>query len=247
MRKREIKYLLWIVVAFLLVTLVIGLCLKLPDLPFIGGSDDAWIGYWGGAIGSIFGIIGAYVVMRFQFDHDRRETDREKETMLVLSNKYSIKFPLKAQRDTTNNITLQLINGGITPAFNIFVFIDFPASIMESVNDDRKEKVSKSQKEPLEVIPVIMPGESKEITVANEYFELFFDFLDNREIIKEEDGISLIEFFLDIDYENYKQEDKHKQLNTELPIASKDLIFDKEKKASDFSSRVYNINPKNKN
>lgn len=57
----------------LLCTTVVGILVKIPNLPFIGGDSEGWLGYWG----SIVGIGGAYLVLRVQLSNDNKKHKAE--------------------------------------------------------------------------------------------------------------------------------------------------------------------------
>ncbi|WP_321388686.1 hypothetical protein [uncultured Enterococcus sp.] len=79
MRKRIKKYLsevneiksgILLIVTILIATTIVGLMMKIPKLPFFGGAEEGWLGYWGGVIG----IIGAYAVLRIQLKNDKYQS-----------------------------------------------------------------------------------------------------------------------------------------------------------------------------
>lgn len=51
-----------LVAAILSATCIVGWMINTPKLPFIGGTEEGWLGYWG----SIIGIVGAYTILRIQ-------------------------------------------------------------------------------------------------------------------------------------------------------------------------------------
>lgn len=47
------------------------------------GSDDGWLGFWGGYLGSIIGVIGALIVIQIQLANDKNRFDEETEARKV--------------------------------------------------------------------------------------------------------------------------------------------------------------------
>lgn len=62
--KDKYRNLIYVFLAILIITGFIGTIMNVPKMSFIGGSEDGWMGYWGGMVGSFFGIIGAFYVMK---------------------------------------------------------------------------------------------------------------------------------------------------------------------------------------
>lgn len=118
-------------------TFIFGvLIMWIPKLKILGGSSDGWLGYWGGIIGSMVGVLGAYSIMNKQLDEERVARKQEKESILVIgSNQYSDILiqrgknffdnePLKQDLDVGEFLTVPLINGGQTPVFNIRIMCE---------------------------------------------------------------------------------------------------------------------------
>lgn len=74
MKKKIIYFGLIILIGALLVPCM----LSLPRLWNYEGSPDSWVGFWGSLLGSLLGVIGAYLVMSVQLQSDK-ETARLKE------------------------------------------------------------------------------------------------------------------------------------------------------------------------
>lgn len=77
------------IVTALLTMVIISLLLPgiLSDifkLPFIGGTEKGWMEYWGGILGSLFGVLGAYFVMKAQIDIEKKEHEKELSPILAL-------------------------------------------------------------------------------------------------------------------------------------------------------------------
>lgn len=42
------------------------------------GSDDGWLGFWGGYLGAIIGVVGAYLILQMQVQKETEAREREK-------------------------------------------------------------------------------------------------------------------------------------------------------------------------
>lgn len=42
------------------------------------GSDDGWLGFWGGYLGAIFGVAGALIAIRIQLSYEKKKFEKEK-------------------------------------------------------------------------------------------------------------------------------------------------------------------------
>lgn len=67
MKKKIIYFGLIILVG----TLLIPCIMSLPRLWNYEGSSDSWVGFWGSLLGSLLGVIGAYLVMSAQLQSDK--------------------------------------------------------------------------------------------------------------------------------------------------------------------------------
>lgn len=67
MKKKIIYFGLIILVG----TLLIPCIMSLPRLWNYEGSPDSWVGFWGSLLGSLLGVIGAYLVMSAQLQSDK--------------------------------------------------------------------------------------------------------------------------------------------------------------------------------
>ena len=59
-------------------TLLVPCMLSLPRLWNYEGSPDSWVGFWGSLLGSLLGVIGAYLVMSVQLQSDKKQHYEEK-------------------------------------------------------------------------------------------------------------------------------------------------------------------------
>ena len=80
--KKE-KILLYAFLFFLGAAIIGTLLMWLPKLWKFDGSSDGWLGYWGGVIGALFGVIGAYLVMNEQIKYEEEQKKLEKEPLIV--------------------------------------------------------------------------------------------------------------------------------------------------------------------
>ena len=88
---REFKnYPVWsIVIASLVLLVFVPFCINLIIIPDIGsGSDDGWLGFWGGYLGAILGLFGAMIVIYIQLnsDEDSRKEEKVDNTFFNLLN-----------------------------------------------------------------------------------------------------------------------------------------------------------------
>ncbi|MEI5989002.1 hypothetical protein A5881_000489 [Enterococcus termitis] len=83
----NIKYWIKFMFGVMFFSLIFALLIMLiPELAIISGTPDGWLGYWGGIIGSSLGVFGAYLVMKNQLDFEKKETKKEKEANILMSN-----------------------------------------------------------------------------------------------------------------------------------------------------------------
>lgn len=126
-----------LILIILISTFLFGvLIMWLPKMKILGGSSDGWLGYWGGIIGSMVGVLGAYSIMNKQLNEEKNTRKKEKESILVVgSNQYSDvlmqrgknifdKEYIKSDRKVEECLTVPLINGGQTPVFNIRIMCE---------------------------------------------------------------------------------------------------------------------------
>lgn len=54
------------------------------------GSDDGWLGFWGGYLGAIIGVVGAFVVLKYQLrkDQEKSRAERTDNTFFNLLNMF---------------------------------------------------------------------------------------------------------------------------------------------------------------
>ncbi|ENM8309953.1 hypothetical protein ACU4RV_000497 [Listeria monocytogenes] len=76
MNKKGILWWVLFVAIIILVPFLIGIGLNCFNLNFIAGTNEAWLGFWGGYLGAIVSIIGALFLFREQTKKDKKEIDR---------------------------------------------------------------------------------------------------------------------------------------------------------------------------
>lgn len=77
----------------LVVPLMIGICLRYINFPFISGSGDAWIGYWSSFLGSGMGVIGAFWIMQNEFKNQLK--NKKIEESIEIYNNFILKYYYK--------------------------------------------------------------------------------------------------------------------------------------------------------
>lgn len=65
------KKIIYFGLIILIGTLLIPCIMSLPRLWNYEGSSDSWVGFWGSLLGSLLGVIGAYLVMSAQLQSDK--------------------------------------------------------------------------------------------------------------------------------------------------------------------------------
>lgn len=76
--KKKIIYFVLIVLIILGTSLAVQVMMSLPRLWNYAGSPDSWLGFWGSLLGSLLGVIGAYLVMSVQLQSDKKQHYEEK-------------------------------------------------------------------------------------------------------------------------------------------------------------------------
>ncbi len=134
--KKE-KILLYAFLFFLGAAIIGTLLMWLPKLWKFDGSSDGWLGYWGGVIGALFGVIGAYLVMNEQIKYEEEQKKLEKEPLIVPGSSEKETFDLVPGKELASdpnyfheirhftNLSIPLINGGATPIFDIEYYYEF--------------------------------------------------------------------------------------------------------------------------
>lgn len=68
-----------IILACLLLLVLGPLIISVIIIPDVGsGSDDGWLGFWGGYLGAIIGLFGAMIIIYIQLDSDKVSRKEEK-------------------------------------------------------------------------------------------------------------------------------------------------------------------------
>ena len=104
---------------FFLGAAIIGILLMwLPKLWEFDGTPDGWLGYWGGVIGALFGVIGAYLVMNKQLEMER---SKEKNYSLEKERPY---FFIEPSDPTHLNFYFYNGNNSLVTDLNVFVKVN---------------------------------------------------------------------------------------------------------------------------
>lgn len=229
---KKIKIVIGLLLVVLFLSLFLGILLNIPRLPFIGGTKEGWLGYWGGILGSLFGVFGAYLVMKVQIDTEKKEREKELSPILAFGQGDYKLIELNSDRD--NKIMIPLINGGQTPVFNIEISIIIPDKLLELILDDgtsfkhpfiqikinEKREFYIKKRFQTSYISILMPGEKQDIFLNSVLNYLFVEFF-KKDISKTLNDFNLK--FL-INYQDYKSENKKNEymINIEFSSISKD-------------------------
>jgi hypothetical protein len=163
--------------------MLIGTGIKLLNPPFIGGSEDGWLAFWGSLIGTAIGVIGAYFVMRMQLEID-------KKPILGFLNRNETKFESDSKLEMTS------INGGITPIFNVVIAYELSEKTKKEINYNEIRK-----KEFMESFDVIYPQKEQTLSIPREYCSKFLTHMKKKITGKTEEII--FEVNAEVSYEDY--------------------------------------------
>lgn len=74
--KKNKKFVAWaLLVTLVLIPLFIQVLINWDTMN--NGSDDGWLGFWGGYLGSIIGVVGSLIVIQIQLSNDKERFDKE--------------------------------------------------------------------------------------------------------------------------------------------------------------------------
>ena len=74
--KKNKKFIAWaLIVTLIIIPLVIQGVINWDTMN--NGSDDGWLGFWGGYLGSIIGVVGALIVILIQLENEKKRFDEE--------------------------------------------------------------------------------------------------------------------------------------------------------------------------
>jgi hypothetical protein len=68
------KKIIYFVLIVLIISLLVPVMMSFPRFWNYAGSPDSWVGFWGSLLGSLLGVIGAYLVMSIQLQSDKEST-----------------------------------------------------------------------------------------------------------------------------------------------------------------------------
>ena len=85
--KKTILIILMLIIA---APLLIGMCLRYINLPFISGSGDAWLGYWSNFLGSALGVLGAFLIMQSELKVQKK--NEKVAESIITYNKFILKY-----------------------------------------------------------------------------------------------------------------------------------------------------------
>lgn len=74
--KKNKKFIVWaLIITLIIIPLVIQGVINWDTMN--NGSDDGWLGFWGGYLGSIIGVVGALIVIQIQLENEKKRFDEE--------------------------------------------------------------------------------------------------------------------------------------------------------------------------
>ncbi|MGF1944510.1 putative phage abortive infection protein [Enterococcus casseliflavus] len=77
--KKNKKFITWaLIITLIIIPLVIQGVINWDTMN--NGSDDGWLGFWGGYLGSIIGVVGALIVIQIQLSNEKERFEEETET-----------------------------------------------------------------------------------------------------------------------------------------------------------------------
>ena len=107
-RNKWVRLLFVIIVLLIIIPAVMQLVINLETSS--KGSDDGWLGFWGGYLGSIIGIAGALFVVQIQLNEDKtgRETEKIDNTYFNLLSMHNEQKSRLIDNNIFENIYYQL-------------------------------------------------------------------------------------------------------------------------------------------
>ena len=76
--KKNKKFITWaLIITLIIIPLVIQGVINWDTMN--NGSDDGWLGFWGGYLGSIIGVVGALIVIQIQLSNEKERFEEETE------------------------------------------------------------------------------------------------------------------------------------------------------------------------
>ncbi|MGP9026482.1 putative phage abortive infection protein [Candidatus Enterococcus leclercqii] len=80
--KKNKKFITWaLIITLIIIPLVIQGVINWDTMN--NGSDDGWLGFWGGYLGSIIGVVGALIVIQIQLSNEKERFEEETEARKI--------------------------------------------------------------------------------------------------------------------------------------------------------------------
>ena len=203
-----------IIGSIIVMALFTGIIMKIPKLPFIGGSEEGWLGFWGGIFGSLLGVLGAYLVMKDQLDTEKSEKEQSMKPIVTFGKGRTV--VLTDRNITKTNVEIPIINGGQSPVFNLTITYEILEEEIFSNDAFRGniEFIGESilvkhggfefpKNSEIIYIPVLMPGEHNSVKINSFISELYF-YLLSQSKLKEE--VPDFKFKISLEFRNYNNE-----------------------------------------
>ncbi|MFS1088317.1 putative phage abortive infection protein [Enterococcus casseliflavus] len=74
--KKNKKFITWaLIITLIIIPLVIQGVINWDTMN--NGSDDGWLGFWGGYLGSIIGVVGTLIAIQIQLSNEKKRFDKE--------------------------------------------------------------------------------------------------------------------------------------------------------------------------
>lgn len=163
------KHLFLIVISILSIPLVVSFLLKSRVFSFSLGNVESWIGFWGGYLGNLLGIIGLYLATNYQIynqsilmKQELESSDKNEKKRIfteIILNKledylsqlrvvektlFNFNLKLESETEELNDDDLDIFMSDIQDLkkFNAYLNIKgLDSSRLESINENSKELI----------------------------------------------------------------------------------------------------------
>ncbi|URZ86806.1 hypothetical protein [Floricoccus penangensis] len=212
--RTTIKIIGGILLGVIFSALIVGIMMKIPKLPFIGGDEDGWMGFWGGILGSLFGVLGAYLVMVTQINVEKSLKEEENNPILILGKGDYVRLK-NEYNNAIETICLPIINGGKTPVFNLKISYLITDEVSMRISDsnlfndfieykDEYESTMVRRKREFQYISILMSGKSENIKLPYIINNVYWKYIESikNDVTDEKDFDFKMKIILE--YQDYK-------------------------------------------
>ncbi|EAK8930013.1 DUF308 domain-containing protein [Listeria monocytogenes] len=113
MNKFIAKYGLFVLIGGLLiivVPLIVGLLFLIPLFGFLPGSNEGWLGFWGGYLGAVLSIFGALWLFNKQSSKDKQEVKDTLEAQMKITSTFAYFEYLLAENKELINVVQKTLD-----------------------------------------------------------------------------------------------------------------------------------------